>query len=84
MNSNMEKTDHPVEGREGPTKAGELQKQSDHVKEWRSRWFCLHERRLYYYENQEEAPGDPSAAGVEGQHKGWIDMTGAGIDSHGR
>lgn len=76
----MEKTDHPIEGRPGPTKPGELQKQSDHVKEWRSRYFILAERRLYYYENQDEAPTELTAAGSQGQHKGWIDMTGAAIE----
>ena len=53
------------EGRAGPTKSGELQKQSDHVKEWRSRYLILTERRLYYYENETETPGDAAAAGMQ-------------------
>lgn len=43
--------DHPIYGRNGPSYRGELLKRSDHVREWRPRWFELKDRKLYYYDD---------------------------------
>jgi hypothetical protein len=55
----------------------QLLKRSDHVKEWRSRYFHLHDRRIYYFECEEDAMP------VEGKtfHKGYLDMVGAQVSS---
>ena len=66
----------PMVGRNGPTKAGDLHKQSEHVKEWRGRWFVLRDRKFYYYNAEEEGPSNPELAGTEGLHKNYIDTTG--------
>eukprot|EP01050_Picozoa_sp_SAG11_P019889 SAG11_NODE_3243_length_2587_cov_2.299035_2_plen_70_part_00 len=48
----------------------QLLKRSDHVKEWRERWFHMHDRRIYYFECEEDArPVD----GIT-YHKGYLDM----------
>ena len=48
----------------------QLLKRSDHVKEWRSRYFHLHDRRIYYFECEDDAmPKDGKTF-----HKGYLDM----------
>lgn len=67
----------------GPTFGGELCKQSEHIKEWRSRYYILSNRRLYYYNNigeAGEAGSNPGLAGTQGQHKAFLDMVGATIE----
>jgi hypothetical protein len=71
----------PLQGRMGPTKAGDLHKQSEHVKEWRARWFVLHDRKFYYYNAEEEGPSDPTLAGTEGLHKNYMDTTGMTVSA---
>ena len=69
--------EHPTLGRAGPTYKGELLKMSDHVKEWRPRWFVLKDRKLWYYENEGDAKsirGSPN-----GLPKGYFDTTAAKI-----
>lgn len=58
----QETSDHPLYGRMGPTYAGELLKRSDHIREWRPRWFQLRERRLYYYDSGARAAPPASAS----------------------
>lgn len=45
-------------------------------REWRSRYFHLHHRRIYYFECEEDA------VPVDGKtfHKGYIDLVGARVD----
>ena len=69
--------DHPQFGRAGPTHEGELLKKSDHVGEWRDRWFVLRERRLWYYENRGDSK--PMKGKPEGLPKGWFDTTAAKV-----
>ena len=71
--------DHPQFGRAGPTYEGELLKKSDHVGEWRDRWFVLRERRLWYYETR--ADSKPMKGKPEGLPKGWFDTTAAKISA---
>ena len=37
------------QGLRGPELQAQLLKRSDHIKEWRSRYFHLHDRRIYYF-----------------------------------
>jgi hypothetical protein len=67
-------------GMRGPEYEGELHKMSAHIKEWRGRYYVLYNRKLYYYNNKETAPSSPMQAGEEGEHKAWLDMTGATIE----
>ena len=76
MATQSELGDDAIEGRAGPTHSGELHKMSEHIKEWRGRFFVLHNRKFYYYNTPEEGPSDPSLAGTEGLHKNYIDTTG--------
>lgn len=76
----LELDDDGPEGLRGPTHEGELHKQSEHIKEWRGRYYVLYDRKLYYYNAKETAPSSPMQAGQEGEHKAWLDMTGATIE----
>jgi hypothetical protein len=38
-----------AQGLRGPDLQAQLLKRSDHIKEWRSRYFHLHDRRIYYF-----------------------------------
>jgi hypothetical protein len=67
--------EHPKFGRAGPTMKGELLKRSDHIQEWRGRWFVLKDRRLWYYE--QEADAKPIRGHPNGLQKGYFDTTGA-------
>ncbi len=69
--------EHPFLGRAGPTMRGELLKRSDHIQEWRGRWFVLKNRRLWYYE--QEADAKPTKYSPDGLPKGYFDTTGAKI-----
>ena len=57
----------------------QLLKRSQHVKEWRSRYFILRNRKIYYYENEEEAT--PTQNGGKAYHKGYIDLVGCGVET---
>ena len=69
--------EHPTIGRAGPTYKGELLKMSDHVKEWRPRWFVLKDRKLWYYED--EGDTKPIRGSPNGLPKGYFDTTAAKI-----
>jgi hypothetical protein len=69
--------EHPVFGRAGPTMRGELLKRSDHIQEWRGRWFVLKNRRLWYYE--QEADAKPIRGKPDGLPKGYFDTTAAKV-----
>ncbi|KAJ9463574.1 Lateral signaling target protein 2-like protein [Diplonema papillatum] len=73
----LERSDDPMEGLEGPTLQLEMYKKSDMIREWRSRFIAVQNRRLYYY----EVPGDAQATAGKplGAYKGWLDLTGAKI-----
>ena len=77
----MELSEDETLGQGGPTRAGELSKRSDHVREWRPRYFALAKRRLYYYDAQGEAPTFARNAHSEGFPKGYIDMVGATLSA---
>lgn len=64
-----------AQGLRGPELQAQLLKRSDHIKEWRSRYFHLHDRRIYYFECEEDAQP------VDGKtfHKGYIDLVGCAI-----
>ena len=50
-----------VQRKKNPRKArvaAQLLKQSEHIKEWRDRYFWLRVRRVYYYENEEDATSE--------------------------
>jgi len=55
------------EGLAGPSKRGTLLKRSEHVKEWRERFFELRDRKLYYYENADDANPNHSEGGEGGE-----------------
>jgi hypothetical protein len=63
------------QGLRGPELQAQLLKRSDHIKEWRSRYFHLHDRRIYYFECEEDAQP------VDGKtfHKGYIDLVGCSV-----
>ena len=72
---NIETSDDPIEGRNGPTYETEMNKRSVHLREWRIRQFRISDRRIYYYD--EEADMKPRDDKPMGEHKGWLDLTGA-------
>jgi hypothetical protein len=65
-------------GMAGPTLRGQLLKRSQHVKEWRERYFILKDRKIFYYESEEDSQPDKDG---KQYYKGYIDLVGCTVET---